>query len=209
MKKLIMFFGLSILTMNLAAQSTGTVNGHVWVDLGLSVKWATCNVGASFSDDHGYYYAWGEIAPKNEYTDINSLTISTKMGDISGNPRYDAATANWGGGWRIPTKEEYRELIDNCVVRWDANRKGVILISNINSKSIFLPAAGQGANLSDYHEGCGVQVGRMGAYVSSTPYKNDVPDAFSYGLSFTKDNCYISDWFGRSGGYSVRPVIAK
>ena len=84
----------------------GKDEGHGYVDLGLSVKWATCNVGATSPEDYGHYFAWGERCPKEEYTRENSLTYRKDMSDIAGNPQYDAATANWGGNWRMPTKNE-------------------------------------------------------------------------------------------------------
>ena len=70
-------------------------NVHGYVDLGLSVKWATCNVGATSPEDYGHYFAWGEISPKDEYTDDNCSTCGKQMSDIAGNAQYDAATANW------------------------------------------------------------------------------------------------------------------
>lgn len=74
-------------------------NGHAYVDLGLpsGIKWATCNIGASSPSDYGDYYAWGEATTKDTYTAENSTTYKKSMGDISGNPLYDAARANWGG----------------------------------------------------------------------------------------------------------------
>ena len=100
---------------------SGTENGHDYVDLGLpsGLKWATCNVGASNATDYGDYYAWGETTTKTEYTEDNSLTYGKQMNDISGNPQYDAATANWGGGWRMPTYDELRELMFNCTWTWN------------------------------------------------------------------------------------------
>ena len=85
-----------------ARSSTGTINGHQWVDLGLSVKWATCNVGASSPSDYGNYYAWGETRTKSEYTVDNSFTYGINIGDISGDSRYDVARANWAahGGFQ-------------------------------------------------------------------------------------------------------------
>ncbi|MCD8292128.1 MAG: serine/threonine protein kinase, partial [Prevotella sp.] len=73
-----------------------TINGHEYVDLGLSVKWATCNVGASSPTGYGNYYAWGETSPKSEYTKKNNTTSGKSLGDIAGDSRYDAARANWG-----------------------------------------------------------------------------------------------------------------
>ena len=93
--------------------TNGQINGHDFVDLGLpsGLKWATCNVGASSPSEYGNYYAWGEVEPKESYTQENCLTWGQEIGDISGNPQYDAARANWGGTWRMPTKSEFEELI--------------------------------------------------------------------------------------------------
>ena len=84
----------TILSVN---DDKGKINGHECVDLGLSVKWATCNVGASSPTEYGNYYAWGETVTKSEYTKKNCKTYGISMGDISGNSSYDAARANWGG----------------------------------------------------------------------------------------------------------------
>ena len=95
--------------------STGTINGYEYVDLGLSVKWAICNIGASSPSDYGDYLAWGETETKDEYTNDNSVTYGdSSFGDISGNATYDAATANWGKKWRMPTRSEFEELLDDC-----------------------------------------------------------------------------------------------
>ncbi len=120
--------------------------GHEYVDLGLSVKWATCNVGATKPDEYGDYYAWGEIEKKSLYTWDNSRTIDDYdvPANISGNPSYDVACAKWGGDWRLPTWDEYLELIDNCSWKWttQGGKKGY-KVTGKNGNSIFLPAAGQ------------------------------------------------------------------
>ena len=129
------------------SDDTGKINGHEYVDLGLSVKWATCNVGASSPTEYGNYYAWGETTTKSEYTKKNSKTCGISMGDISGNSSYDAARTNWGGSWRLPTKAECQELLDNCKSEWTtvSGVRGRRFTSKKNGRSIFLPAAG-------YHE---------------------------------------------------------
>ncbi len=77
-------------------ESSGTINGHEWVDLGLpsGLKWATCNVGATNPWDYGDYYAWGETTTKSTYTIDSSIIYGRPMGDISGDSRYDVTTAN-------------------------------------------------------------------------------------------------------------------
>ena len=180
-------------------QPTGTINGHQWIDLGLSVKWATCNVGASSPSEYGNYYAWGETRPKSEYTEDNCFMYGVNMGDISGDVRYDAARANWGGSWRLPTKAEMEELIEKCSWQWTAQggHKGY-RVTGPNGSSIFMPAAGDraGSSLYDAEDG--------GIFWSSTPVEDDTRCA--YGLyCFSQDR---HDWgfYFRYGGASVRPV---
>ena len=120
-----------------------TINGHEYVDLGLpsGLKWATHNVGASTPEGYGEYFAWGETSVKTEYTEDNSTTFGVDMSDISGNATYDAARANWGSTWRIPTKTEMEELVNNCTWTW-TTKNGVngMSVVGINGNSIFLPA---------------------------------------------------------------------
>ena len=123
------------------------INGHEFVDLGLSVKWATCNVGASSPEGRGDYFAWGETKPKNEYTSENyifykeyheytleepnsvviDVTINKYNSDNENGPVDnkdcldlidDAAHCNWGQGWRMPTKTEFNELVKKCSWKW-------------------------------------------------------------------------------------------
>ena len=185
-----------------AHATTGTLNGHEWVDLGLSVLWATCNVGASSPSDYGNNYAWGETKTKSSYTEENSKTYNVDMPDISGKPKYDAATANWGGGWRMPTKEELKELVDNCSWQWTSKggHRGC-KVTGPNGSSIFLPAVGWRYRTSlDY-------VGHVGFYLSSTPYGSNNAQS-AYGLRFY-DVGHSVDWGDRSRGQSVRPVLDK
>ena len=174
------------------------INGHEYVDLGLSVKWATCNVGANKPEDYGDYYAWGETKTKSEYWDDNSVTYGKSFSDIKGDSRYDAARANWGGSWRLPTKKEYEELVNRCTWKW-MTQNGVkgYKVTGPNGNSIFLPAAGYrfGSSLND--------AGEYGYYWSSTPYESDSYDA--YYLSFDSGDHYVN-WYSRSHGLSVRPV---
>ena len=178
--------------------ATGSIRGHDYVDLGLSVKWATCNVGAEKPSDCGDYFAWGEISPKSEYTEENSITYRKDMGDIAGDSRYDAARANWGGSWRMPTKAEIEELVNKCKTRMTTynGRKGR-LVTGPNGNSIFLPAAGWRYGSSQY------DVGEFGRYWSSTPGEGSTE--YAYGLYF-----YAGDfdwtWGSRYRGHSVRPV---
>ena len=186
---------VTILSVN---DDKGKINGHEYVDLGLSVKWATCNVGASNPTEYGNYYAWGETSTKSEYTEENSKSYGKSMGDILGNSSYDAARANWGGSWRLPTDDEFEELIDNCEMEWpdrDDGIDGYRFTSMENGKSIFLPAAGlrDGSSLR--------YAGVLGRYWSSSPYNYN----YSKALLLWYWNQQVG-WVSRYCGLSVRPV---
>ncbi len=179
--------------------ATGYINDHGYVDLGLSVKWATCNVGASSASDWGNYYAWGETSTKSDYSNSTSTTYGKNFGDISGDSRYDAARRNWGGSWRMPTKAECQELVDNCTCTWtmQGGHNGYKVTSKKNGNSIFLPAAGFRLGSSFYYQG------EYGRFWSSTPFESNTGSA--YCLSF--DSSYHGvDWGSRYYGHTVRPV---
>lgn len=180
---------------------SGSINGYDYVDLGLSVKWATCNVGAYSPEEYGYDYAWGETAMKPDYSSSNSLTYGKSMSDISGNRQYDAARANWGGSWRLPTKAEMEELMNEDLCKWtwttQGGNKGYRVKSKKNGKSIFLPAAGWRLGTSLRY------AGKYGYYWTSTPDESDTWQAC--GLGFNSSNQGVV-WNDRDYGYSVRPV---
>ena len=187
------------------SDTTGYDNGHGYVDhgyvdLGLpsGLKWATCNVGASSPEDYGDYYAWGELSTKDEYTESNCSTYKEHIGNISGNPQYDVARKKWGGSWRMPTRAEFKELIDNCT--WEWTTKGGhngYKVTGPNGNSIFLPAA-------DYRYGAYTYGAESdGYYWSATPDESDTQ--FAYLLYFYSGSRYTG-WYGRFIGRSVRPV---
>ena len=182
------------------SEPDGFVNDHGYVDLGLSVKWATCNVGASSPSDYGDYYAWGETSTKSSYDQDNSKTYVKSMSNIGGNSSYDVARYRWGGSWRLPTKAEFQELIDKCTWTWttQGGHNGYKVTSKTNGKSIFLPAAGWRLGASPY------RVGERGYYWSSTPNENTTDDAYS--LYFNSSRLY-TNWDSRYYGDSVRPVV--
>lgn len=141
-----------------------THNGYEYVDLGLpsGLKWATCNVGASSPEEYGLYFAWGETtgytaeqvtAGVREFN-TESYTAWEISSDLT--LEQDAAHVNLGGNWRMPTKAEFDELIDNCTYSWtdDYNGTGVagkVFTSKVNGKSVFFPAPGNynGSYLGD------------------------------------------------------------
>lgn len=127
-----------------ASAEDRVIMGHEFVDLGLSVYWATCNVGAECPIEYGDSFAWGETSIKSVYTEDNSKTMYTVIdqSDVLGNPQYDAARANWGDNWRLPTEWEVEELIEKCIWDWViiGGRMGYRVKSKINGNSIFIPA---------------------------------------------------------------------
>lgn len=169
------------------------------VDLGLSVKWANCNLGAKSPDEQGEFFSWGELNSKPYYTEDNSLTYMRRLGDISGDVNYDAARYHWRGKWRIPTKYEIEELINKCNWEQVVSVNGVygFLITGSNGNSIFLPCGGWRLNYDN------TLSGKVGDYWCSTPGKEDV-DA-SYCLYFNKDRRKVG-WTSRYSGLTIRPV---
>jgi hypothetical protein len=127
---------------------SGSINGYDYVDLGLSVKWATCNIGAGTIEESGDYYAWQETTPVTPLTHINyDYFFNPCSPDNILSSVYDAATVNLGTNWRMPTWEEMDELCRNCDWSWADNFQstgvaGCIVKSRVNNKSIFLPASG-------------------------------------------------------------------
>ena len=177
-----------------------TINGHEYVDLGLSVKWATCNVGAENPWDYGDYFAWGETEVK-EYTEDNSITYKIEMSEISGNPEYDAARAKWGGTWRMPAHDETLELLEECTWEW-VEEQGVpgYKVTGLNGNTIFLPAGGyyDGFDSSEPYN-----FGTRGYYWSSTPDESSFETAYNF--FFTKSVCgWRADF--RFTGQNIRPV---
>ena len=177
------------------------INGHEYVDLGLpsGLKWATCNVGANSPSEYGDYYAWGEVESKERYTAKYCVTRKQQIGDISGNSQYDAARANWGGTWRMPTKEEFDELLNKCIWTWTTQgEEEGYEVTGPNGNSIFLPAAGFRIGTSLYY------AGSYGSYWSSTPHESNTQRA--YYLYFFRSDYHYTHWNYRGRGLSVRPV---
>lgn len=180
------------------------------VDLGLSVKWASCNVGAESPEDYGGYYAWGETEEKNDYSSSITFGLSTSelrskgIIDTGGNltAAYDAATDNWGSSWRMPTCEEIEELVDKCTWQWTSvNGVNGQKVTGPNGNSIFLPAAGSRDGTEVYSRGSD------GIYWSGTLYEDF--SYYAYSLLFDSGYGGWSDWIGRTFGHTVRPVTDK
>ena len=189
-----------------------THNGYEYVDLGLpsGLKWATCNVGASSPEEYGLYFAWGETTGytgeqvtggvrafnPSVYSSGPAASISVDL-----TLEQDAAHVNLGGNWRMPTKAEFQELLDNCNVTWidDYNGTGVvgcIFISKANGKSVFFPAAG------DYSYSSPDHINYWGFYWSASWYSS----SWSFYSFLSSDNQNVSVNGYRYYGQSVRGV---
>ena len=206
-------------TINLGENDLEFVNSEDWVDLGLpsGLLWATRNVGATSPEDYGDHFAWGETTPKSVYnwtTYIYCNGARAQLTKYCNNSDYgyngftdnltvleasdDAATAQWGNGWRMPTQAECQELLNNTTNIW-TTQNGVNgrLFTATNGNSLFLPAAGyrRGSSLYD--------AGTYGFYWSSSLYT--VYPGGAWYLYFHSSDCYM-DYFNRYYGFTVRPV---
>ena len=209
------------------------IGNYYAVDLGLpsGLKWATCNVGATKPEEYGNYYAWGETSTKSHYTcSTYKWATVTQSGRLETFTKYntssdygtvdnkttleladDAARANWGGAWRMPTYAEWMELEENCTWTWTTlNGKNGYKVKGANGNSIFLPAAGHRdydvlVNAGgDYYYG-------QGYYWSSSLY-TDNPHYVWYvdfcpnDVGWSPDYGYDTD---RCRGLPVRPVLGE
>ena len=207
---------------------TGKISGHDYVDLGLSVLWATCNIGADRADQYGDFFPWGEV------TEVSSFSWDTykfgKLGEVGErnhlltkyisdgassfggadstdglsvlNPEDDAAFVQWGNEWRMPTRDEFRELCSNCTLKWvTINRHNGYLFTADNGESIFLPAAGNMQNDRLYWD-----ESRYGFYWSAS--LNERKPVEAWGLYFHRGHADVSHG-DRSRGFCIRPVADK
>lgn len=205
-KKIILLLGIllvsceneEILPVDLFANppvGIGHENGHGYVDLGLpsGLLWARCNLGAASPEGYGNYFCWGETEVMD---DEKSSSGTLELGDISGFSDHDAARAIWGGGWRMPTLNEFQELVECCTFS-EENINGVpgYKVTGTNGNSIFLPAAG-------YHDGKSEKKrNQAGYYWSSTNEKFFMPAD----QSITSYGGVGSKVFG----HSIRPVLTE
>ena len=179
-----------------------------YVDLGLSVKWATFNVGATSPEEYGDYFAWGETEPKETYswatykwcdgTSTNMTKYNTIDGKTILEPEDDAAHIHWGDKWRMPTKAECQELIDSCTWEWTtSNNINGYRVTGPNGNSIFLPAGGVRIGNASY------AIGEFGYYWSSSLMIDSLSHAHSIVFTPTSKSC-DSDVLYR--GRKIRPV---
>ncbi len=206
--------------------SKNTKTTHEFVDLGLSIKWATCNVGADKPEENGNLYAWGETDPRDIYDPgswrtskwghflfgFTKYNTNSEYGTVDNkttlDPEDDVAHVVWGGKWRMPTKQEMVELHDNCTWEWTTLNgvNGYCVTSKkqgYTDRSIFLPAAGFAGNMR-------YEYGSRGHYWASTlePQNDGTGNMSCHSatiIDFSDRHAVIS-YGARESGYSVRPV---
>ncbi|MBR5175415.1 MAG: leucine-rich repeat protein [Bacteroidales bacterium] len=205
------------------------------IDLGLSVKWASFNLGATAPEEYGDYYAWGETEPKSTYTwenyiftasgdswdnvTFNKYNVQSNLGVVDNKTildlEDDAASVNWMGGWRLPTYDEWNELRHNCSWEWITNYNGTgvngyLVTSNITNYSdhfIFLSAAGLREDEDLRADGETV------FYWSSSLWTEYSTAAWGGSLNFVGNQEYdlVGENFSsdRHLGFPIRPVYAE
>ncbi len=197
--------------------ASGKHNGHDYVDLGLpsGLLWATCNIGSYSPIKPGSYFAWGETYTKSDYSECEyryfdcyddySLRI-TKYNFQGANLELsdDAANANWGGNWRMPSNSEFNELCNHCTWIWSSidSRYGYFIIGP-NENAIFLPCGGfvYGNWGPDF-------ASSYGLYWSATSHYDYSKCACALFFDSSKYSTNVDYYNGRNYGRSVRPVFS-
>jgi len=210
------FSALFLITTFSSAQSK-----HQYVDLGLSVKWATCNIGADKPEDHGEYFSWGETDNKRinnwetyRFTEGDKNVISKYCSNFQYGwheladslsalePDDDVAHKKWGGNWRIPTKAQMKELIDNCTWTWTTRNEinGYLVTGKkpgYTNRSIFIPVTGT------YDDGKIFNPHKQGSYWSRDCGTVYPPYAYTLELSAREASIGMRS---RCESIAVRPV---
>ena len=220
MKKIFYLFALVAISLcfvqcetpsNNGDDSNDKLDGHKYVDLGLpsEIKWATCNIGANQPEQYGDYFAWGEVETKTDYTwdtylyseddGETILKYSETDGKTELDPEDDAAAVILGGEWRMPTKTQLEELVNNCTWNWTTkNNVNGYEVVGPNGNSIFLPATGY-YTLSD-----GLMYdGEDGFYWTKSI--SSVNLYHGSDLYFSSEDVYVGHDY-RNFGLPVRPV---
>lgn len=200
---------------------SGVHNGYEYVDMGLSVKWATLNIGAQQPEGYGHYYAWGEQEERNSYTwttyshctgsylNMTKYVVQSNTSSNFGAVDHiqtlelvdDVANTEWGGDWRMPTNEEWYELAVSCTWVWTSRNgiNGYEVIAD-NGNSIFLPAAGS-KNYSTLFN-----ANACGYYWSSSLYEAKANNAYHLYFDSTTGN---TTYRYRYYGHTIRAVYPK
>ena len=185
---------------------SGEKGGHKYVDLGLSVYWARCNIGAAYPENSGKYFSWAEAQGNKSrpYSKEYCSSYDKPMSDIKAHTIYDAATVNWKNGWRMPTRDEMKELVKRCKWQWgEVNGSKGFFVTGPNGNTIFLPAAGcmYPAGLSETNE--------QGYYWTTTPYKHN-RSAYRLHMGIEDYSPFYNSSYGlRYKGHTIRAVLKK
>lgn len=212
---------LTFSTLFLITTFSSAQSKHQYVDLGLSVKWATCNIGADKPEEHGEYFSWGETENKRinnwetyrftegDKNEISKYCSNSQYGwheladSLSAlEPDDDVAHKKWGGSWRIPTKAQMKELIDNCTWTWTTRNdiNGYLVTGKkpgYTNRSIFIPVTGT------YDDGKIFNPHKQGSYWSRDC--GTVYPAYAYTLELSVREASIG-MRSRCQSLAVRPV---
>lgn len=186
-------------TVKQAMQTSGAV------DLGLSVKWAACNLGANSPDEYGDYYAWGETETKEDYSSstykYQSNYSYTNIGEDIAGTQYDAAHIKLGESWKIPTVEQIQELIEKCTIEKYIYKdiKGQRIVG-VNGQSIFVPISG-------YKDGRSIKNRDEYGYVFfwASQYETSYTGSSAYVYRGRQDEGQTNTW-NRMYGLPIRPI---
>ncbi len=185
-----------------------SLNNHEFVDLGLTsgLLWATCNIGATKPEEYGNFYAWGETESKNSFSWSNyahcegTQESCYKLGDDISETEYDVAHVKWGGAWRLPSNNDFKELYKECTWKWETiNGVSGFSIVGPSGGSIFIPAAGWQKGNSEPSD-----VGSHGYYWSSNQKR--IGYDWAYTLTFGSSSVGTNNLSPCAYGQSVRPV---
>lgn len=213
---------------SLVFDESSPATGRQYVDLGLpsGTLWAACNVGANSPEEYGSYFAWGETQLKNVFNwgtyllcgrtqqTMKKYCVDSKYGTVDNltllETEDDAATANWGSEWKMPSKEQFQELLNAYYTTWEQTTlndvSGLKVTSKINGNSIFLPAAG-GFCTQDYYGANYFGAGSNGYYWTCSLQQNACYSA-SY-MFFYSGNVNTTSYTYRYYGCSIRPVHGR
>lgn len=188
-------------------EQSGNPDESKYVDLGLSVKWAKCNIDANSPEEIGSYFAWGETATKTEYSESNYFDKSYSKFKNSGKKTIcgtanDIATKRLGKSWQMPTKKQIDELVNNLDWSYTTiNGQEVLEGIASNGNSIILPITGMyaGSSIQSKSQGC-----YWGGELYGNANSNDNSKASM--LSFFKGQSPRSSNYFRYEGMAIRPV---
>lgn len=196
----------------------GVITPGSKIDMGVSVLWSSFNMGADTPEGYGNFYAYGEIEPKTEYTydnyqwrypdyndwDCDEWEKYFKLGATFTGTNYDVAHVKWGDKWRVPTRDEWNELIDNCTWQWTGINgvTGCLATSKTTGNTLFFPAAGNMVDAEHTHD----QLGCF--YWTSTEFiQQDISqECRNYRANMDATNHAANGYDYPEVGFSIRPV---